>query len=55
MTRFFAMGGYGGFVWSAYAISAVLLIGALALTLRDYFLTRAQFRRMQLESDVPSS
>ena len=38
----------------AYAISAVLLIGALLLTLRTYFRTRAQLRRMQTESDVPS-
>ena len=52
--QFFAMGGYGGFVWSAYAISAVLLIGALVLTLRTYFRTRAQLRRMQTENDVPS-
>jgi heme exporter protein D len=55
MTRFLAMGGYGGFVWSAYAVSAVLMIGALTLTLRDYFRTRAQLRRMQMESDASSA
>jgi heme exporter protein D len=31
---FFAMGGYAGFVWPAYALAAVLLVGLLALSLR---------------------
>jgi heme exporter protein D len=31
--EFFAMGGYGGFVWSAYAI-AVVVIGGLVVVSR---------------------
>lgn len=27
MSEFFAMGGYGLYVWSAYAVTAVVLIG----------------------------
>jgi heme exporter protein D len=27
MSEFFAMGGYGGYVWPAYAIAAAVLIG----------------------------
>jgi heme exporter protein D len=35
MSEFFAMGGYGGYVWSAYAIFfVVLIVDALAPQLR---------------------
>jgi len=40
MDKFFAMGGYAGYVWPAYGI-AVLVIGGLALTsLMTYRRTR---------------
>jgi len=32
---FFAMGGYAGFVWPAYALAAILLVGLLAVSLRQ--------------------
>ena len=32
---FFAMGGYAGFVWPAYALAAILLVGLLAASLRQ--------------------
>ena len=31
---FLAMGGYGTFVWPAYALTAVVIIGMLVTTLR---------------------
>ena len=31
---FLAMGGYGNFVWPAYALTAVFIIGMLVTTLR---------------------
>lgn len=34
MSEFFAMGGYGAFVWSSYAISAVILIALLVTSVR---------------------
>ena len=34
MSDFFAMGGYGLYVWTAYGVSAVVLIGGAILTLR---------------------
>jgi heme exporter protein CcmD len=37
MTQFFAMGGYGAFVWSAYGVTALGLGAAIVLTLRAYF------------------
>ena len=30
-----AMGGYAGFVWPAYALAAILLVGLLAVSLRQ--------------------
>ena len=32
---FFAMGGYAGFVWPAYGLAAIVLVGLLALSLRQ--------------------
>jgi heme exporter protein D len=29
MTSFFAMGGYAAFIWPAYAVSAVALVGMI--------------------------
>jgi heme exporter protein D len=34
LREFFAMGGYGLFVWSSYGLTALLLIGNLVLALR---------------------
>ena len=39
---FLAMGGYAGFVWPAYALAAVVLVGLLAVSLR-------QLRRAEAE------
>ena len=55
MMRFLAMGGYGSFVWSAYAASVVLLSVAVTLTLRSYFRTLAQLRRMETENQKSSA
>ena len=49
MMHFLEMGGYGGFVWSAYGASVALLAAAVALTLRSYFRTLAQLRHMETE------
>ncbi len=35
MSEFFAMGGYAGFVWSAYAVAAAVMTGLLVQTLRS--------------------
>jgi len=35
LRNFLAMGGYAGFVWPAYVLAAVLLIGLLAVSLRQ--------------------
>jgi heme exporter protein D len=38
MSSFFAMGGYGGFIWPSYGLAAIVLIG---LVIRSF----ANFRR----------
>ncbi len=44
MSDFLSMGGYGAFVWPAYAVSAVTLIGLSAFILR-----RARSARRRLD------
>ena len=34
LTSYFAMGGYGGFIWPAYTLTAVVLIGLLIVSRR---------------------
>ncbi len=34
MNEFFAMGGYGAYVWSTYGISAIVLVGNVLLSRR---------------------
>lgn len=48
---FLWMGGYAGFVWPAYGVSALGLIAALTLTLSSY--KRAKAKLAMLEKDRP--
>jgi heme exporter protein D len=44
MSEFFAMGGYAGYVWSAYGIGAVVLTAIVVLSRRA---ERAEFARLE--------
>jgi heme exporter protein D len=35
ISEYFAMGGYAGFVWSAYGAAALILIGLLVMSWRN--------------------
>lgn len=35
LNEFLSMGGYGGYIWPAYLIAAVILIGLLVTSLRN--------------------
>jgi len=35
LSTFFAMGGYAGFVWPAYGLVAVVLVGLMAVSKRE--------------------
>ena len=46
---FFAMGGHGGFIWPAYGIAAVVLIGVLAVSWQQLRNARSLLRRYDSE------
>ena len=35
LAEFFAMGGYASFVWPAYIIALVIMVGLLGVSIRD--------------------
>ena len=45
---FFAMGGYAGFVWPAYALAAIVLVGLLAHSLRQLRKAEAELTALGL-------
>ena len=49
MGEFFAMGGYGGFIWPAYGLTAIVLVGLFAVSLR--FLRQRQAEIAMLEAE----
>ena len=49
MGDFFAMGGYGAYVWPAFGITAVVLIGLVAVSLRGLRSREALLDRLQKE------
>lgn len=44
---FLAMGGYGGFVWPAFVLTAAVLIGLLVTTLRRLRALQNDLSRLQ--------
>lgn len=51
LADFFAMGGHGEFVWSAYGIAAVVLIGLLAVSWQQLRHARDLLRRYDSRRD----
>ena len=45
LADFFAMGGHAGFIWPAYGIAAVVLIGVLAVSWQQLRSARDMLRR----------
>ena len=50
VAQYFAMGGYAGFVWSAYAVTAIVTIGLIVWSVRGHQAARA--RVVALEASV---
>ena len=48
LAEFFAMGGYAGFIWPAYGIAALVLIGLLVASLQQLRRAREMLRRYDL-------
>ena len=53
MKDFLAMGGYAAFVWSAYAISAIVLVANVALALRRHRSVVAELARRRPSRSTP--
>jgi heme exporter protein D len=50
LADFFAMGGYAGFIWPAYGIAALVLIGLLAVSLHQLRGAREALRHYESHS-----
>ena len=44
---FWQMGGYAAFIWSAYGVSALGLLGAVIWTLRAYGAAKARVKSLE--------
>jgi len=49
MSEFFAMGGYAAYVWPAFSITAVVLVGLLVLSLRGVRVREARLDALKNE------
>lgn len=47
LSEFFAMGGYAPYVWGAYGLAAVVLVGLLVATLRRLRESEATLRTLE--------
>jgi len=50
ISNFFAMGGYAGFVWSAYGAAALILIGLLVMSWKDLRARQAEVAALEAAS-----
>ena len=48
---YFAMGGYGGYIWPAYGIVALVLVGLLVASLAGLRNSETLLRRLQQDED----
>jgi heme exporter protein D len=55
MSQFFAMGGYAAFVWPAYGVAAVVLIGLLVQSLRVLRARTAEFAALSGDKSASPS
>jgi len=47
MSEFFAMGGYAGFVWSAYGATALVMVGLLIWSWRSRKAAEAALQQLE--------
>ena len=47
MSAFFAMGGYGAYIWPAYGVTVLLLGAAIVMTARAYARAKAQLAALE--------
>jgi heme exporter protein D len=49
LSAFLAMGGYGAYVWPAFALTAVVLLGLLVASVRSLRAREADLTRLRAE------
>ena len=54
LSEYFAMGGDGHFIWSAYVVALSVLVVIFVVSLRSYYARRAQLNALR-ESHVSDS
>lgn len=47
MSSFFEMGGYAGYVWPAYGVALIVMVGLLVASLRSVRAREAQLKVLQ--------
>jgi heme exporter protein D len=52
MNEFFTMGGYAAFVWPAYGITALVMVGLLVDTLRRLRVRRRRLEQLESEEGI---
>ena len=52
MSEFFTMGGYAAFVWPAYGITALVMVGLLVDTLRRLRVRRRRLEQLESEEGI---
>ncbi len=54
LAAFLEMGGYGGFVWSAFVVTLVVLVGLLVASVLSLRAREAALTALQHAADPPS-
>ena len=52
MTEFFHMGGYGAYIWPAYGIAALVMVGLMVATLRSLKSREAKLSVLEAEKQT---
>ncbi|NWH09560.1 MAG: heme exporter protein CcmD [Alphaproteobacteria bacterium] len=47
MAEFFAMGGYGFYVWTSYGLAAAVILGLIGLSARALARVRAEVKALE--------
>ena len=56
LMEYFFMGGDGRFIWSAYAVAGVILIGLLAVSVSGFRTRRSELKALQkIDDNTPTS
>ena len=51
MGGFFHMGGYAAFVWPSFAVTSLVMVGLLAITIRAFRRAEADLTRLEGDAD----